>query len=132
MTGHRILIVDDDPNIRRLLITVLRREHYETQEASNGQEALAQMRAAAPDLVIMDLVMPVMSGWDLLRERAGEASLLCIPVIVISASNIQNASANTLAGHVCGLVGKPFELDTMLATVRRCLEHPRVFAPFAA
>src|SRR5579872_3278682 len=110
MKGDRILIVDDDPGIRRLLIAVLRRQQYEMLEASNGLEALAQMRAGRPDLVIMDLVMPLMSGWDVLRERAGDASLLRIPIVVVTASNIQSPGAGLLAPHVCGLMAKPFEL----------------------
>jgi two-component system chemotaxis response regulator CheY len=131
MSGHRILIVDDDPSIRHLLIALLRREEYEMLEASNGLEALAQMRAVRPDLVIMDLVMPLLSGWDVLRERAADPSLLRIPVLVISASNIQNNGDALLAHHVCGVIAKPFELDSILATVERCL-RPHVVAPAAA
>lgn len=123
---------DDDPSIRRLLIAVLRRQQYETLEASNGLEALVQMRAGRRDLVIMDLVMPLMSGWDVLDVRAGDPSLLRIPILVVTASNIQSAGANLLAQHVCGLMTKPFDLDTILETVHGCLEHPRFLAPAAA
>lgn len=131
MNRHRVLIVDDDPNIRRLLIAVLQRHQYETLSASNGLEALAEMRASKPDLVIIDLVMPLMSGWDVLRERAGDPSLLRIPILVISASNIQNTSADILADHVCRVIAKPFDLDNVLATVERCL-RTHVVAPAAA
>src|SRR5579884_1805149 len=123
MTAFHILIVDDDPGIRRLLIAVLRRQLYETSEATNGLEALAQMRALRPDLVIMDLVMPLMSGWDVLRERAEDPALLRIPILVVSASNILSAGAALLAQHVSGVIAKPFDLDRIVATVHRSLEN---------
>jgi DNA-binding response OmpR family regulator len=130
--GHRILVADDDLSIRRLLITFLRREGYEILEAHNGREAVAQMRAGKPDMVIMDLVMPDMSGWDVLRERAGDALLLRIPILVITASNIEKARLDVLERHVCGVIAKPFDLDTLVANVTSCLEQPCVLAPAAA
>jgi twitching motility two-component system response regulator PilH len=129
MKRHRILVVDDDPSIRRLLTALLRRHGYETLAAANGLEALAQMRGGRPDLVIMDLGMPVMSGWDVLRERANDQSLQRIPILVVTASNIHNAPADTLPQHVCGVMAKPFDLDAILARVTGCLEHSVVVSP---
>ena len=120
-SGRRVLVVDDDLSIRRLLIALLRRQGYETIEAHNGREALAEMRAANPDLVIMDLVMPEMSGWDVLRERDADPTLQKIPMLVVTASNIQKARIDVLQQQVCGLISKPFDLDTVVATVNSCL-----------
>lgn len=130
--GHRILVADDDQSIRRLLIALLRHHGYETLEAQNGQEALAEMRAARPDLVIMDLVMPDMSGWDVLRERAADPLLLRIPILVVTASNIEKARIDVLERQVFAVISKPFDLDTVLASVTNCLEHACVLAPAAA
>jgi CheY-like chemotaxis protein len=128
----RVLIVDDDASIRLLLVTLLRRTGYQTLEACNGREALAGMRTNNPDLVVMDLVMPEMSGWDVLRERAADPSLLRIPVIVASASNTRKVLVDVLDKDVCAVISKPFDLDTVLTTVANCLEHPNVRALVAA
>jgi CheY-like chemotaxis protein len=121
---QRVLVVDDDSSIRRLLIALLRHQGYQTLEARNGVEALAEMRTGHPDLVVMDLVMPEMSGWGVLRERAGDASLLRIPIIVVSASNTRLMRAEIIANHVSGWIAKPFDLDTVLTTVAKCLANP--------
>ena len=126
---HRILIVDDDLSIRRLLLALLRRHGYETLEARNGREALTEMRAGKPDLVIMDLVMPEMSGRDVLRERAADPSLLRIPVLLVTASHI---GIDLQEQQVCGVIAKPFELEMLLANVTACLTQASVVAPAAA
>jgi CheY-like chemotaxis protein len=127
-----VLIVDDDPSIRLLLVALLRRKGYQMLEARNGREALAEMRANNPDLVVMDLVMPEVSGWDVLRERAADPSLLRIPMIVVSASNTRKVLVDVLDKRVCAVIAKPFDLATVLTTVANCLEHPNVLALEAA
>lgn len=127
-----ILVVDDDSSIRLLLVALLRRRGYRVLEARNGLEALAKMRDGNPDLVVMDLVMPEMSGWDVLRERAADPSLLRIPMIVVSASDIRKVLVDIIDKSVCGVIAKPFDLDTVLMTVTNCLEHPDLRASVAA
>ena len=127
-----VLIVDDDPSIRLLLITFLRRQGYQMLEARNGREALTAMRAGSVDLVVLDLVMPEVSGLDVLRERAADPSLLRIPMIVVSASNIGKVLADVLDKRVSAVIAKPFDLATLLRTVANCLEHPNVLALDAA
>ena len=129
---HCVLVVDDDPSIRRLLVVTLQRQGYQTLEACNGREALAAMRAESPDIVIMDLVMPEVSGWEVLRERAADPSLLRIPMIVVTASNTHKAHVDLLEKGVCAVIAKPFDLDTVLTTLTDCLENPNVLAPLAA
>jgi two-component system sensor histidine kinase/response regulator len=128
--NHCVLIVDDDPSIRLLLVALLRRHGYQTLQARNGREALAEMRTGKPDLVLMDLVMPEVSGWDVLRERAADSSLLRIPVIVVSASNIRKVPVDVFA--VAGVIAKPFNLDTVLRAVTDCLQDPIVPTVVAA
>lgn len=123
-----LLVVDDDPSIRLLLMTFLRRKGFQTLEASNGREALTQMRTCAADLVIMDLMMPEVSGWDVLRERNADASLQQIPIIVVTAQNIRETRVDIADDHVAAVLGKPFDLDVLLRTVRTCLEDPDTLA----
>ena|ERR1700737_2394977 len=127
LPGNRcLLIVDDDPGIRHLLITYLGRRGFQLLEARNGREALAEMRAGNADLVIMDLMMPEVSGWDVLRERAADPSLQRIPMIVLTANNTRAVTAAVLDKNVNAVLGKPFDLDALLTTVTTCLEQPDV------
>ncbi|HEY8182612.1 MAG TPA: response regulator [Thermoanaerobaculia bacterium] len=127
MDGSRsvcVLVVDDDASIRKLLVAVLRREGYRMVQARNGREALVEMRAGCTDLVIMDLVMPEVSGWQVLEERIAEPALLRIPVIVVSASNTAQAAARLLDQHVFAVISKPFDLEILLEAVTSCLARP--------
>ena len=122
--NRRVLVVDDDSSIRKLLVAVLRREGYRVVEARDGREALTEMSTGSTDLVIMDLVMPEVSGWQVLRERAADPELRRIPVIVVSASNTVKAAAALLDQHVFAVISKPFDLHVLLETVTSCLARP--------
>lgn len=114
-----ILVVDDDPGIRNALTSVLEEEGYCTIEASNGREALQHLNEGLqPCLILLDLMMPVMSGWDFLDERANSASLSAVPVVVISAS-----PTGSHAGRTRGCITKPLGIVQLLAVVER--ECPR-------
>ena len=115
-----VLVVDDDPNIRRMIVAALRREGYEFLEAPNGREALDVMKAQHPDVVVLDLMMPVLSGWDVLRERADDDELRSIPVIIISA-NRDPEVATAVAQGICAFLPKPFDIGALSALVRSCI-----------
>jgi len=121
---HRILVVDDDSGIRRLLATYLRRQGFQAIEARNGREALDFMRAGKADLVLLDLMMPEVSGLEVLRERAADPSLRQIPVILISANSRSEIAAAVLGNDVRAVLTKPFDLDALLAIVTMCLQEP--------
>lgn len=117
-----ILVVDDDPSIRKLIVTTLRRDGYSLSEAENGREALEAMQAGKEDLVLLDLMMPEVSGWDVLRIRKNDSELRRIPVIVITANHGPEVG-DALASGICALLPKPFELTTLHALVKTCLSH---------
>ena len=119
----RVLIADDDPSIRRMLAVSLRREGYRTADACDGREALDAMRAGQADLVLLDLMMPKVAGWEVLAERAAAAELRKIPVIVITAER-GDRLAKISNDEICALLPKPFELETLRALVKSCLEVP--------
>jgi CheY-like chemotaxis protein len=119
-----VLIVDDDPGIRRLMATFLRWRGFQLLEARNGKEALAAMRTGKADVVVMDLMMPEVSGWDVLSERASDPSLMAIPIIVVTANSSRQVTDDLLAKNVYAVIGKPFDLDDLLAAVAACVEHP--------
>lgn len=118
----RVLVVDDDPAIRRLVIATLKRDGYEFAEAANGREALDRMREEPPDCVVLDLMMPVVSGWDVLQERVHDPELTKIPVIVVSA-NREPELVNALDKGICAFLPKPFDITALSALVKACVNR---------
>lgn len=116
----KVLVVDDDPSIRRLIVVALRRDGYAFVEAANGREALDVMRREHPDVVVLDLMMPILSGWDVLRARAHDPELLKIPVIVVSANRDPEVATAVTAG-ICAFLPKPFDIGALTALVRSCV-----------
>lgn len=118
------MVVDDDQNIRHLIIAALKREGYRFAEAANGREALDAMRRDRPAAVVLDLMMPIVSGWDVLRERAGDPDLVKIPVIVVSANRSPEIAAAMDKG-ICAFLPKPFDITALTSLVRSCVPvHP--------
>ena len=120
LAAIRVLIVDDDPSIRRMIMAALRREGYAFSEAANGKEALDTMRKERPNIVVLDLMMPIVSGWDVLRERAGDPELLSIPVVIISA-NRGPELATAMDKGICAFLPKPFDINALSSLVRSCV-----------
>ena len=116
----RVLVVDDDPAIRRLVIATLKRDGYEFFEAANGREALDRMRSDHPNCVVLDLMMPIVSGWDVLQERVRDPELTKIPVIIVSA-NREPELVRALDKGVCAFLPKPFDIAALSALVRACV-----------
>src|SRR5580704_6995728 len=81
--GATVLVVDDDADIRLALVEILREEGFRARQASNGLEALEKICEEEPDLVILDLIMPIINGWDVLQTL--RAARKHIPVVVLSA-----------------------------------------------
>lgn len=117
-----VLVVDDDPSIRKMIVAALKRDGYVFCEAPNGKEALDLMRREHPNVVVLDLMMPVLSGWDVLQARELEPELREIPVIVISANREPEVAAVVDKG-ICAFLPKPFDIGALNALVRSCLPH---------
>jgi CheY-like chemotaxis protein len=116
----RVLVVDDDANIRKMIVAALRRDGYAFLEAPNGRDALDLMRSERPDVVVLDLMMPVLSGWDVLRERLNDNELMRIPVIIVSA-NRDPEVAHAVDKGICAFLPKPFDIGALSALVRSCI-----------
>jgi CheY-like chemotaxis protein len=119
---NTVLVVDDDPSIRRMIVAALKREGYQFLEAPNGREALDLMRTQEPDVVVLDLMMPIVSGWDVLRERQSDPKLERIPVIIVSA-NREPELANAIDKGICAFLPKPFDIGALSALVRSCVTN---------
>ena len=115
-----VLVVDDDPNIRAMIVAALKREGDCFAEAPNGKEALDAMRREHPDVIVLDLMLPMVSGWDVLKERSRDPELQQIPVIVVSASR-EPEIASAMDKGICAFLPKPFDINALAALVRSCL-----------
>ena len=116
----RVLVVDDDPSIRRMIVAALKRDGYTFLEAANGRDALDIMRNEHPDVVVLDLMMPILSGWDVLQERQQEEELKRIPVIIVSA-NRDPEVATAVDSGICAFLPKPFDIGALSALVKTCI-----------
>lgn len=115
---RRVVVVDDDFDIRAMLTVVLEMEGYQVVAASNGREALHRMRNGQPvALVLLDLMMPVMNGWQFRAAQIADPSIAAVPVVVLSGAG--NVPRETAAIDVAGYLRKPIDLDALLATVKR-------------
>ena len=115
-----ILVVDDDPDMRDFLQLVLTSMGFEVTSAANGQEALDVMKGHPPDLILLDMKMPVMNGWEFCRALEGRGA--CPPIVVITAA--PDPAARAAEVHADGWLGKPFEYADLEATVRRFAARP--------
>ena len=116
----RVLVVDDDPSIRRMIVAALKRDGYSFLEAANGRDALDIMRSEHPDVVVLDLMMPILSGWDVLQERQNEDELKRIPIIIVSA-NRDPELATAVDSGICAFLPKPFDIGALSALVKTCI-----------
>lgn len=116
-----VLVIDDDTDIREGLREILEDAGYVVTEARNGREALGTLRAAAtlPDLILLDLMMPVMDGFQFRREQLADPRLATIPVAVLSADGQLGERAGALGNALW--LRKPIHLDQLLEVVARCV-----------
>ena len=116
----QILVVEDDDAIRELVSDVLRDDGYDVREATNGAEALKQVCNERPDLIVLDLMMPVMDGWAFVEECRVKAFCEDVPIVVTSASHDLPTTAERLRSFgVRTCLAKPFDVDGLLALVER-------------
>lgn len=113
-----VLVVDDETDIRQALAEVLTYEGFQVVDAGDGQEALDKARQYRPELVLLDLMMPRMNGWEFRRAQKGDRALARIPVVVLS------AFANDGKMDAEGYIEKPFDVDQLVSAVRRYARPP--------
>jgi CheY-like chemotaxis protein len=122
----QILVIEDDTSIRGLVSEVLRDDGYEVSEAANGLEALEALGERLPDLIVLDLMMPIMDGWTFVEEC--HRSRMCdeVPIVVTSASHDLASIAERLRSFgVRTCLAKPFDVDGLLALVERYVPFRR-------
>lgn len=118
-----LLVVDDERDVRQFTASVLTSSGYEVVEARHGREAIARLSEYVPDLVILDLNMPVMNGWQFRAEqqRLADAQLATIPVLLVTGTEVAGEHAQSL--NAVGLIHKPFEPGQLLDAIETALQR---------
>ena len=119
--GKRVLVCEDDPVVLRLLQVNLELEGYEVLTAQNGEEALEVANAQSPDLVVLDIMIPRMDGYQVVNKMKAEESTKDIPVVFVSAKAQQAEVELGKSYGVAGYLTKPFDPADVIALVGRLL-----------
>ena len=119
----RILIADDEPHIRKLVSFALGNRGYEVVEACDGGEAVRLASETQPDLILLDVMMPVMTGYDALREIKADPTTAEIPVVMLSAKSQKTEVEEGLACGACEYICKPFTPKDLVQRVAELLEN---------
>jgi two-component system, chemotaxis family, chemotaxis protein CheY len=115
VSGDRILVVDDDDSIRQIVRLCLAEEGYQVAEAPNGEVALGLLSAFDPELILLDLRMPVMDGWEFARRYRATPGPHAPIVAFVAALNAAQECADIATA---GILSKPFDLDELLTAVK--------------
>jgi len=126
----RVLVVDDDPEVREMLTRTLQRQGWTTSTAEDGRAGLDAVAAQKPDLILLDLIMPRMDGFEFVAELRKHHDWRSIPIIVITAKTLTNEDRLLLQGHVQKVLQKGgFSLDELLVELREivaeCVQRAR-------
>ena len=120
---HRILVVDDDPGARRLTRATLTRAGFDVVEARDGQQALEAMHAHGPDLVLMDVMMPEMDGYETMRRIRSNPKFRLLPIIALTAKAMKGDREKCLEAGASDYVAKPVNTEQLLSLVRMWLHR---------
>ena len=123
MTNNKILIVEDDADVRLGFQVLLKAHHYETFFAADAVAALTESHAHDPDLIILDLGLPGIDGFDLL-DHFGPMYVSMVPVIVVSGRDIQGNKERALNAGAMAYLQKPWDDDELLEIINRYSDDP--------
>ncbi|HET6934657.1 MAG TPA: response regulator [Candidatus Angelobacter sp.] len=119
----QILIVEDKPNSRELLRTVLEQQGYAVLEAGDGEQAIKIIREKPLDLVLMDLQIPARNGYDVLKEIRSDPKLGALPVVAVTANAMPEDQEKVMAAGFTGYISKPVALARLREEVNRLLNN---------
>jgi excisionase family DNA binding protein len=113
-TGPLVLVVDDDAGVRQVVRANLEAEGYAVREAGSADEGLASLEEEPPDLLLLDVMMPEVDGWEMLRRVQERYGVGAIPVLVFSGTVEERAVSDATARGARGFLGKPFDLQQLI------------------
>ena len=121
----RVLLVDDYPDAREMYGEYLEYSGFEIMQASNGVEALQRAIDGAPDLILMDLSLPVMDGWEATRRLKADARTASIPVVALTGHALAGIVEGARDAGCDGLITKPCLPEDLVIEIRKVLNTPR-------
>ena len=124
MEGH-VMLVDDDPAIQRVVNIILSGAGYDLSIAGSGQECIEKMRSGFKGLILMDIMMPELDGWDTIGLMVEEGLVSGVAICMFSALHDTVSKDPDLERYVVGRLEKPFTCDELLDSVRECLSCMR-------
>lgn len=122
MSARTVLVVEDAYGTRRLVELSLRMDGYEVIECENGITGLETALTVLPDLIVLDIALPGMDGWEILKELRADPRAEHIPVLVITAHDTAESRTRANYGSADGFIGKPFDLHELRDAVRTLIE----------
>jgi chemosensory pili system protein ChpA (sensor histidine kinase/response regulator) len=120
----QVMVVDDSLTVRKFTSRLLEREGYRVITAKDGLDALDKLKDSVPDVMLVDIEMPRMDGFDLTRNVRGDPRTLGIPIIVISSRTAEKHRSRAAALGVNAFIGKPFPEAELLEHIGACLRRP--------
>jgi two-component system sensor histidine kinase/response regulator len=132
MAKERILIVDDEQDVVDLLRYNLEKAHYETVVAFNGQQAIEAVRLDAPDVVLLDIMLPDISGWEICKTLRDSSLGKFLPIIMLTALSDEEARIKGLTLGANDYLAKPFSLRELQLKIRKCLDQRQTIKSFIA
>jgi DNA-binding response OmpR family regulator len=120
-TGPAVLLVDDDDRMRELVRMELEREGYDVQEAASADEGLASIETRKPELILLDVMMPHVDGWEMLRRVQERYGAGAIPVLMFSGQVDEKARRQAASSGARGFIGKPFDLAELVEQAKSVL-----------
>jgi DNA-binding response OmpR family regulator len=122
--AKKIVLAEDEPQIARLVEFKLKKEGYQVVWKENGEEALKAIKADRPDLILLDVMMPVMDGYEVLRQIKEDENLRNIPVIMLTARAQERDVVKGIDSGVEDYITKPFHPAELVARIKRTLAKP--------
>lgn len=119
----RLLIVDDEPNLLRAVAACLKAENYEVSTARSGREALVHLAETVPDLIVSDIRMPGMDGYQLVRQLRGSPRTALVPIIFLTAKDETTDRIEGFRAGIDAYLTKPFEPEELIAVVNGILNR---------
>jgi len=120
--SKRILVVEDQADTRQIIRDMLAPTHYEVTEVENGEQALAAIAKQQPDLILMDIQLPIMDGYTAMRQIRNDPALRSIPIIAVTSYALSEEEKKARAAGCNDYVPKPFSPRQLLAKIRHYLQ----------
>jgi phosphate regulon transcriptional regulator PhoB len=127
--AREVLVVEDEPDIRRLVVLHLEREGFRCRTAASGTDALREVKASIPDLVVLDLMLPELDGLEVCRRLRRDTSTASVPIIMLTAKSDEVDRIVGLEVGADDYVGKPFSPKELVARVRAVLRRAQPGQP---